>query len=193
MSFLAFITHPEVTIEPAVPVHHWKLSEVGRKRAAQLLKQPWITEVQTIFSSDEKKAAETAQILAEGLSLSFQTNPKFGEIDRSSTGYLPELEHTKQVQEWFNHPEASINGWERGVDAQDRIVRATKDVIDFNPGQNIAIVSHGGVGALLLAHYKKMPIHSRHSQEKLGSFFVYDIEVKRVKLDWHPIDLEQRF
>lgn len=191
MSFLVFISHPEVNIQPEVPIHQWSLSEEGRKRASQLLKQPWVTDIQVIFSSDEKKAAETAKILADGLSLTFQTSHALGEIDRSSTGYIAEREYNQHVQEWFAHPEAGVHGWERGVDAQERIARAVNDVITTHPEQNIAIISHGGVGAMLIGHYKNIPIHPRLSQEKLGSYFVYDLEQKRVLLDWHPIEVVQ--
>ena len=42
MAKLRFITHPEVQIDPAVPVSDWTLSPRGRERMRALLKQPWL-------------------------------------------------------------------------------------------------------------------------------------------------------
>lgn len=42
-----FITHPDVVIDPAVPVPRWPLSERGLERMRAGLRQPWVREVTT--------------------------------------------------------------------------------------------------------------------------------------------------
>ena len=60
MPIVHFITHPEVAIDPAVPVPDWPLSERGLRRAANLLTRPWVCRVRAVFSSSERKAAQVA-------------------------------------------------------------------------------------------------------------------------------------
>ena len=84
-----FITHPDVAIDPNVPVPDWPLSERGRARMHATSVQPWLQGVRRIFASSERKARDAAQILAEGLGLDgYSIVDDLGENDRSATGYL---------------------------------------------------------------------------------------------------------
>ena len=38
-----FVTHPEVLIDPSVPVPEWPLSSQGIQRVRLMLDQPWIS------------------------------------------------------------------------------------------------------------------------------------------------------
>jgi len=67
---LHFITHPEVVIDPAVPVPDWPLSAEGVRRMALALDRPWMGNLGAIFSSAERKAADAARIVAERFGLS---------------------------------------------------------------------------------------------------------------------------
>ena len=62
-----FITHPDVVIDPGIPVPDWPLNERGRARMQAMTAQPWARELRRIFASSERKAHEAAQILAEDL------------------------------------------------------------------------------------------------------------------------------
>lgn len=42
MRLVYFITHPDVVIDPEIPVPRWPLSERGRERMKTLLAKPWI-------------------------------------------------------------------------------------------------------------------------------------------------------
>jgi hypothetical protein len=55
MPVLHFITHPEVIIDPSVPVPHWPLSPQGLRRMSLALKQPWMRGLGAVFSSAERK------------------------------------------------------------------------------------------------------------------------------------------
>lgn len=187
MPLIYFITHPEVLIDPDVLVPEWPLNEIGRRRTLAMTELPWIKDIELIYSSEEVKAHQTAEIVAEHLHKEIFVHSKLGEIDRSSTGYLGEREHDLVVKEFFDKPQKSIRGWETAVMAQRRIVNCVKDIVETNPNTNIAIFSHGGVGALLMAHYKKVPIHKRYAPAQLGSYFIYDFENDEVKQEWRSI------
>jgi broad specificity phosphatase PhoE len=113
--------------------------------------------VRSVFCSAERKALDAADILASRLRLSRIVVASLGENDRSATGYLPKDEFEATANEFFAHPTDSIGGWERAIDAQRRIISAVERVIGLaDPSGDVAIVSHGGVGALLLCHLKKI-------------------------------------
>ena len=61
---LFVVTHPEVTIDPSVPVPQWGLSTAGRERAAAVAAEPWVRRLAAVFASTERKAVETAELLA---------------------------------------------------------------------------------------------------------------------------------
>lgn len=178
-----FVTHPEVVIDPAVPIEQWGLSEHGRARAARI---PALLRgrVRTIVSSTERKATDTAVIVAEALQLPASADPALGEMDRSATGYLSPQDFEPTVDAFFAHPERSVRGWERAVDAQRRIEGAVR----AHPGDEVAFVAHGGVGALLLASLTGSPISRALDQPGLGCWFPFDRAAWRALDSWQRIE-----
>ncbi|PJJ72620.1 broad specificity phosphatase PhoE [Diaminobutyricimonas aerilata] len=182
-----FVTHPEVVIDPAVPVERWGLSDAGRARAGHL---PEVLHgrVDTIISSAERKATETAAILADSLGLTASVDPALGEMDRSATGYLPPEEFEPTVDAFFAHPELSVRGWERALDAQRRIEGAVRAHARAGDDDRVAFVAHGGVGALLLASLTSAPISRSLDQPGLGSCFRFDARAWRALGSWRRIE-----
>ena len=91
---------------------------------------------------------------------------------------------------FFAHPETSVRGWERAVDAQARIVSAMRAVLAAAPPGDVAVVSHGGVGALLLSHLQGAPI-SRTTDQPEGSgghVLAFDREDWTLRHGWRLID-----
>ena len=153
MGIVHFITHPEVVIDPAIPVPQWPLSAEGKRRIGLMLRQSWVAGIRAIFSSSERKAMDGAEILAGHLALPITVIEELGENDRSSTGYLPQKEFEALADEFFARPQESVRGWERATDAQRRIVSAIDQLLAQSPTDgDIAVIAHGGVGALLLCH-----------------------------------------
>jgi broad specificity phosphatase PhoE len=191
MPAVHFMTHPEVSIDPSVPVPDWPLSAVGLRRVELLLERSWIMAVRTVFSSAERKATEMARMVADRLGLSPVILDGLGENDRSATGYLPKAEFETLADAFFARPEASVRGWERAVDAQRRIVMAMQRALAMvSADGDVAVISHGGVGALLLCHLKGVPISRAEDQPGLGGGNVYsfDAATRRLLIGWHSIE-----
>jgi broad specificity phosphatase PhoE len=191
MSIIHFITHPEVMIDPAVPITDWPLSPVGMRRMRLALERPWLTGVQFVFSSAERKAMDAAGLLAEKLGLRPVVLEGLGENNRSATGYLPKAEFEAVADEFFARPEESVRGWERAADAQRRIVDAIEHVISMAATEgDIAIVSHGGVGALLRCHLKGVSINRSEDQPGGGGDNVYSFgrSDRRLLSGWRRIE-----
>jgi broad specificity phosphatase PhoE len=182
-----FVTHPEVAVDPAVPVPEWGLSDAGRARLTHLVAQPWVPTLTGVVSSAERKAVETAQVLAESAALPVAVDEALGENDRSATGFLPPAEFEAVADQFFARPQESIRGWERAVDAQRRIVAAVERVVAGATG-DVAVVAHGGVGALLLCHLLGVPIDRRYDQPGQGSWYRFDSATGQVVHGWRRLD-----
>ena len=191
-STVYFITHPDVLIDPAVPVPDWPLSTRGCERMTQALALPWVGGVRAVWCSAERKARNGAEILAGHRGLPVVELAELGENDRSATGYLPKAEFEAVVDLFFAHPEESARGWERAIDAQRRIVRAVERVLTTSADSegDIAVIAHGGVGTLLLCHLRGEPIGRRHDQppNNGGNYFAFDAAARRLHHGWKAID-----
>ncbi|MCV3768408.1 histidine phosphatase family protein [Rhizobium sp. TRM95796] len=189
--FGVYVTHPQVLIDPAIPVPKWGLSEIGRVRAEHTASSPWIGRIRRIISSDETKAIETAEILASAMGLDVEIAEYMGENDRSATGFLPPLQFEKAADWFFAHPDESFHGWERAVDAQARIVSAFKRALeDWPTDRPIAFVGHGGVGTLLKCRLGNLPI-SRSQDQKGGgggNLFAFRLDDHTLLSDWTPME-----
>jgi broad specificity phosphatase PhoE len=189
MEKVYFISHPEVIIDKLTPIPEWDLSPVGLERVERLLEKPWMPEIGAIYSSNERKAITTAKRIAERLQLPVTSIEELGETDRSSTGFLePMTEFELTVEAFFAHPEQNVRGWESAASAQKRIVAAIEAVLQqTRAGANIIIVSHGGVGALLISHLKKVPINRAEDQPGQGYYFAFERDTKKLLHTWQSI------
>lgn len=166
---LLFVTHPEVVIDPDVPVPQWPLSDKGIARMLAFASDPAVAQVGAVYSSDEQKAKDGARILADAKGLEPGIVVELHENDRSATGFLPPDEFWPVVEEFFANPRQSVRGWERSADAQARIVGAVEGIRrNEHCRGDIAVIAHGGVGALLLAHLQGAAI-SRQFEQPVGS------------------------
>ena len=188
-----FITHPDVVIDPTIPVPQWPLSACGRSRMQCLLSRDWLRQLEAIYCSTEQKAIDGATILAEATGRPLHAVAELGENDRSATGYLPPAEFDATVDAFFARPHESIRGWERATAAQARIVKAVTDIARSAMGAGpLAVVSHGGVGTLLLCHLTGQPISRTAEQPGRagGNYFLFHWPEGTLIHGWKPIDGE---
>ena len=191
MNTVYFVTHPDVVIDPALPVPRWPLSQRGRLRMRAVLEQQWASAVRAIYCSTEQKAVDGAAILSEALGIAYTALTELGENDRSTTGYLPPQEFASVVREFFRKPAESACGWERAVDAQRRVLAAVNTISWTAPiGGDVAIVAHGGIGTLLLCHLANRPISQDQDQPATngGNYFAFDRATLRPIHGWRSIE-----
>jgi broad specificity phosphatase PhoE len=153
---------------------------------------PWARRLGSLWCSREGKARDGANILARSLGLGITELAELGENDRSATGYLAPAEFEAVADLFFAHPQEAVRSWERAADAQGRIVAAVERVLDGSVagGGDVAIVSHGAVGALLLCHLLACPIGREHDQPptKGGNYFAFDADTRQICHGWRAID-----
>jgi broad specificity phosphatase PhoE len=184
-----YLSHPQVLIDPAIPVPDWGLSKLGRSRTRTFATQPWLCGFRRIVASTETKARETAAILGDALGVGFETAPDLHENDRSSTGYLPPAAFEGLADAFFAEPATSIRGWETAVAAQRRILRAVGDVLAARPVTATLLVGHGGVGTLLKCHCGGVPIARTEDQAAGGgNHFGFALEPPALAYGWRPME-----
>ncbi|MFJ6325717.1 MULTISPECIES: histidine phosphatase family protein [unclassified Rhizobium] len=185
-----YITHPQVRIDPDVPVPEWGLSEIGAARARAAAIHPWAYKLGLIVSSAERKAIETAEILAATSGAPVEIIEAMHENNRNATGFLAPPEFERAADWFFAHPHESFKGWERAIDAQARIVSNVDAVLArHDPKVPIAFVGHGGVGTLLKCHLEGKPIARQGDQPPGGgNLFCFDLAKRAVSCDWTPIE-----
>jgi broad specificity phosphatase PhoE len=175
MTWCAYLTHPEVVIDPDIPVPEWGLSETGRERAAKAAFLPFAKDIRQVISSTERKALETAQVFAGRMGVFQRALPFLHENDRSATGFLPPAEFEQTADLFFADPYTSVRGWERAIDAQDRIVNGVKSALRHVGEEDpILFVGHGAVGTLLMCHLMATPISRHHDQRRGGSWYRFE-------------------
>lgn len=183
MPRLYFLTHPEVIIDPAVPVTRWPLSRIGLRRMGLFADQLAGGEVTAVWSSSEKKALDGGALVATRLGVPHRIDRDLGENDRASTGYIAPPEFWEVVAEFFGKPDESVQGWETARHAQDRIVTAMRRLARDEPTRgDIVVVAHGGVGELLMAHLQGVAIGGHAKPQHSGGGCWIEIDRDRFSL-----------
>lgn len=190
MAYALYISHPQVEIDPDVPVPDWSLSARGRARTRGFADATLVRGLKALVSSHEVKAQETAAILGETLGVPVVHAAGLEEIDRSVPGYVPAERFEELANLCFARPEESAEGWERAVDAQARVVAAFEATLaGHDLTLPIGFVGHGGVGTLLKSHLGRRAI-SRAGDQPLGGGNAYMVRLSdRLLLgDWMPFE-----
>lgn len=188
MTVALFISHPEVVIDPGLPVPRWHLSDRGNRRMRAFAASAEVQSVTAVWASSETKAVEAAGLLAGHFGLPVGVHEGLGENDRRATGFLPPPEFDRMVDAFFACPDESVSGWERALDAQTRVAAAVNDCLDCSPTEGtVALVGHGGVGTLLLCQYLGMPICRSADQPFQGHYWAFERATRRVIHQWRPI------
>lgn len=194
MSRIHLLTHPNVVIDPGTPIPDWPLSALGKERIIRALSGPCFQNIEALHTSTERKAVDSAELVALGLNLPFERHPDLGENDRSSTGYLPRQEFERTADQFFERPTRSVRGWTPAATEQKRITGAVRRIVSKTTRTGITLlISHGAVGALLMADLLGAPISRSFDQpgDGGGNWFAFDGDSWSLIHQWRSIDLEQ--
>ena len=130
----------------------WQLSDEGRRRSERLAELLAVHRPSAIVTSTEPKAIETGQLIGERLGIPTEAAPNLHEHERPGTD-LDTLERFQaKVARLLEHPGELVFGAETGDQAWERFAVAVDDVLKRHPAGNLAIVSHGTIMTLFLAH-----------------------------------------
>ncbi|MDD2442958.1 MAG: alpha-ribazole phosphatase [Desulfotomaculaceae bacterium] len=126
------------------------LSQLGRHQAEMLGKRLASEKFHAFYASDLKRAHETARIISKFHGQEVETVPELKELNFGSWEGLSIKEINESfpdvLKQWWEEPfSIKIPGGEALCDMVDRSTAAVKMLVERHHGENIVLVSHGGV------------------------------------------------
>jgi broad specificity phosphatase PhoE len=149
---LVLIRHSLPNFVLDVPASQWRLSEEGRRRCEKLAERLAAYDLAAVVASEEPKAFETGQIVADILNIPFQAAPGLHEHERPIVRSMGDREEFRAlVASLFEHPDELVFGYETADEAHARFAHAVTDALKQHPSGNLAIATHGTVMTLFIA------------------------------------------
>ena len=173
---LILVRHSGVEIIPGMPASQWQLSDEGRSLCGALAGRLAAHAPAVVVTSTEPKAIETGQIVAGLLSIPFETAPDLHEHERHSAGLFDTREQFEaQVARLYETPGQLVFGDETADEAHSRFARAVTSVIEQHPAGSLAIVAHGTVMTLFVAHAASLELVPFWKRLGLPAFVVLSL------------------
>ena len=133
------------------------ISETGREQAAGLARRMAEVPLDALYSSPLDRCVETAGPIADACGVEVQTLEGVIEIDYGRWTGRPftSLRRLKLWREFHGATPSTprFPGGETLLEAQRRAVDAVEQVVERHPKATVAVVTHGDIVALVLAHY----------------------------------------
>jgi broad specificity phosphatase PhoE len=139
------------------------LNATGRRQARQVAQALSGARPEQLYSSDLRRALETAAIVGAELGLTVIPEPRLREIDLGRwQGMLAadiKAEGPDEFQRWHDSPLTT-----RPPDGEDvrtmaeRVLQAVSEIALRHPGQRVAIVAHELPIAVVLAHVRSVDL-----------------------------------
>ncbi len=150
-TYLILVKHSVPEIEENRPANTWKLSPEGKLRAQRLAEHLEKFGAEVIVSSDERKAQETAEIIARQLQLNVQVLPGLHEHDRANVSYLPHAAFQALIRDFFQKPDELVFGKETANEAYARFYRVVHSILNEYSNKTVVVVTHGTVISLFVS------------------------------------------
>lgn len=149
--YLILIRHGQSQPVEGVDAQRWGLSAEGLEQSQALASRLGPYAPSIVFSSYERKAVQTAEVVARGLDVPHVLWPGLHEHMRTAVPYFDRETFLALVRRFFARPGELVFGQESAEQALTRFQTALYDLMDAYPRRTVAVVSHGTVLTLLLA------------------------------------------
>jgi 2,3-bisphosphoglycerate-dependent phosphoglycerate mutase len=139
------------------------LTATGREQARALAARLAHIELEAVYSSDLRRARETAALVAERQGLEVRELPELREVDVGSWSGLTGAEAEERFPEGYAHWRSGYPGWEDGESYEamaDRVLVAVRAIAAQHPDGRVLIVSHGGPIRAIHAEALGLDVHS---------------------------------
>ena len=150
MRKLILIKHASPQVQADLPPEQWPLSEEGKAKCQALARAVAALAPAVVVSIDERKAADTGDMVAGHLVVHCRVAADLHEHDRSNVPQLRSAEFISMMELLFRRPGDLVLGKETAVAALSRFRSALDEVLMEHAEGNVSVVSHGTVIALLL-------------------------------------------
>jgi broad specificity phosphatase PhoE len=184
MSTLIFVTHPDVDVDPSRPRSEWTLSTKGFEELQNLIAKDFWGNIKSIFCSKEFKASQVAEKIAEVHNLKVIKIDGLEEINRESTGFLPEEKYRLAIEDFYIHPADSYKGWETAYEATERIKECVNRLVKESEDSYFVIIGHGMIGSCLSCWIKGIDPTFNEDNGISSSYITIDWDNKKIIHDW---------
>ena len=123
------------------------LNERGRVQAAALAERLADTQLEAVYSSDLRRARDTAAVVAEAQGLEVQALRELREVDVGSWSGLTRADAELRFPAGFRRWLEGLPGWDDGETYEEmsaRVVGAVRRIAAAHPDAPALVVSHGG-------------------------------------------------
>ena len=172
---LVLVKHATPVIEPYAPSSTWRLSEEGRRQSIDLAERLQDYALERVVTSEEPKAIETAEVVAEYLGLPWAVAPGLHEHDRTGAAFGTREEFESAARDFFDNPQTLVWGNETAEQARTRFASGVHAALAQHPGSNVAVVAHGTVITLFLTNHSDIDAYGFWSGLGLPSFCVMSL------------------
>jgi broad specificity phosphatase PhoE len=114
------------------------LNDLGRRQAHELAERLAALELDALYSSDLRRARETAEIVATAHGLDVRLDPALREFD---TGNWTGLTRDEILARF---PGVERHDGETREQLSERVLAALRKIVAAHPGEQVLVVSHGG-------------------------------------------------
>ncbi|MCR9165090.1 MAG: histidine phosphatase family protein [Nannocystaceae bacterium] len=166
------VTHRVVLMRHAEPVAQTRgrcygkldvgLGAAGRAQAVAAASSFSQGDLHAVISSPRVRAKQTAQILADAVDAPLHLDPRFAEIDfgafEGRTYAEIEASHPQAYADWMRSPTTMhFPGGESFGQMKARVLEGVRALRHAYRGVAVGLVSHGGVGRIIVADALRMP------------------------------------
>ena len=149
---LHLIRHAKPQTDPSIPSHEWILASDALEPLPELINQ-LNPKPESVVSSKEPKAIATAQALALALEIPHRNMLGLHEHLRYTTPFYEDpADFQAEMRRLFNHPSECVSGEESADAVRERFSNALNAVMAVNSQSCVAVVTHGTVRSLYVAH-----------------------------------------
>jgi broad specificity phosphatase PhoE len=139
------------------------LNEAGRSQAYELARQLKDQTFAALYSSDLKRASETAEIIATAIGISYSLDVRFREINQGEwEGQQVEVIKARYAGLWNMRTvdPASVRppGGETVGEVANRAAMAMDDLARLHPRAKVLVVSHGLTLATIICQVRGIPV-----------------------------------
>jgi len=141
------------------------LNARGLEQANSLAEQLQGRKIDVIYSSDLRRAHQTAEALAESCGVRILIDPRLREVHQGEwEGMLFKDIRARYSQAWEQRARDPLlvapPGGETVGEVRARVLEALREILQQHPDGHLAIVSHGLVLALIKVHIAGLPIET---------------------------------
>jgi broad specificity phosphatase PhoE len=172
---LILVKHAEPVVEPDVPSNRWELSERGKDRCVALAERLRRYRPAAVVASEERKAVQTAGLVAERLGMAAATFPGLHEHDRTGAPFGTQAEFELAAKGFFENPGEPVWGRETAEGARERFADAVDAVLARHPAGTVVVVAHGTVITLFLLRFADLDAFGFWRRLGLPSFCVVEL------------------